>query len=116
MGRTVAELEVTMSYRELQDWADYYALEPWGERRADLRNGILCSLTANMNRDKKKKPEPFKATDFMPFESDESPPPEPPAARVEAAQPKRGARISGELLTQLFVRAAVDEKKREGKK
>jgi hypothetical protein len=32
-----------------------------------LRNGTLCALTANINRDSKSRPEPFTATDFMHF-------------------------------------------------
>ena len=34
--------------------------------RGDLRAGIIAATFANVNRDKKKKPTPFKATDFMP--------------------------------------------------
>lgn len=47
-------------------WAAYYELEPWGEVRGDLRAGIVASVIANVNRDPKKKGQPFKPTDFMP--------------------------------------------------
>ena len=47
-------------------WQAFDAIEPFGDRRADLRNGILAALLANIFRSKDapiKKPE-----DFMPFE------------------------------------------------
>ena len=53
----------------------YDQLEPFGERRADLRMAVLASLIANANRDPDKRREPFTPADFMPrFEA------EPPAA------------------------------------
>jgi len=42
----------------------YYSLEPWGERRADLRSGIVASTIANVNRPKGGKA--YKPQDFMP--------------------------------------------------
>lgn len=45
----------------------YHQLEPWGEERADLRAGIIASTLANINRDPKRHPEPYGATDFMPY-------------------------------------------------
>lgn len=44
----------------------YYSLEPWGPERADLNAGIIASMIANVNRDSKRRPEPFTAADFMP--------------------------------------------------
>lgn len=44
----------------------YASIEPFGEGRADLRMGILASLIANVNRDTKKKSEPFVPADFIP--------------------------------------------------
>lgn len=44
----------------------YYRLEPFGEHRSDLRMGILASIIANVNRDRKRKSSPFKAEDFIP--------------------------------------------------
>lgn len=55
-----------MPWDQLQSWQAYYAIEPWGEERADLRNGMLCALTLNIHRDRRKG-EDAKATDFMPF-------------------------------------------------
>lgn len=45
----------------------YYQVEPFGEFREELRNGTACALLANINRDEKKKPQPFSAADFMHF-------------------------------------------------
>lgn len=36
----------------------------WGEMKQDYRIGQLCSIQANINRDKKKKPQPYKPDDF----------------------------------------------------
>jgi hypothetical protein len=45
-------------------WLAYRLVEPWGEDRADLRIGYLTSLTANVHRDSKRKPQPFSPSDF----------------------------------------------------
>jgi hypothetical protein len=42
-------------------------IEPFGEVRGDLRAGIIASVVANVHRDGKKRPQPYSATDFMPF-------------------------------------------------
>lgn len=42
-------------------------MEPFGEFRAELRHGQRMSMTANMNRDRKETPEPYKPIDFMNF-------------------------------------------------
>ena len=47
------------------EWLAYFNIEPFGEMRAELRNGLLCSIIANTNRDPKKIPTPFKTIDFM---------------------------------------------------
>lgn len=53
-----------MSARELDEWAAYYSLEPWGEERADLRMGILAAVMANAWRGKNQ--QAYKPADFMP--------------------------------------------------
>lgn len=30
--------------QQIKEWMAYYAIDPWGEQRADLRNAILGSL------------------------------------------------------------------------
>lgn len=44
----------------------YASLEPFGEERADLRAGIICSVMANLQSDPKKRKKPFTPVDFMP--------------------------------------------------
>jgi|SRR5688500_10845477 len=63
---SVKQCQQEVSSREFIEWMAYYRLEPFGELRSDLRNGITASVIANVNRDKKRKPKPFKAEDFMP--------------------------------------------------
>jgi hypothetical protein len=48
----------------------FYALEPCGERLADLRHGIATSVLANINRDSKQRPIPFAPADFIWWGSD----------------------------------------------
>lgn len=43
----------------------YYALEPFGELVADQRHGIATAVLANLNRDPKRRPEPYRALDFI---------------------------------------------------
>ena len=40
-------------------------LEPFGDRWADLRSGIVASTIANVNRDPETKPDPFSPGDFI---------------------------------------------------
>jgi hypothetical protein len=70
-------LSVTMGvpFHEVRQWSAaeislyqvYYRMDPWGEERADLRNGMLLQQTANMHRDTKANPKPFEIYDFMPY-------------------------------------------------
>ena len=55
-----------MSAREFGEWMAFYALEPFGDNRADLRIGILAALTANIARDEKRRSEPYEVDDFIP--------------------------------------------------
>lgn len=52
---------------ELGQWAALNRLSPFGEYRADLRNAMLCALFANKNRDRQRRPSPFRLIDFMLF-------------------------------------------------
>ncbi len=74
MGCTVDELLGRVSSRELSEWMAYAQIEPFGEKRADLRAGIVASTMANIHRGKRK---PFNPEDFMPeFERQEKAPEE----------------------------------------
>lgn len=50
LGRTVAELEHTLSYNELIEWRAYFEETHFGELRADRRNAELLAMTFNVNR------------------------------------------------------------------
>lgn len=85
LGMTVEEMLDRMSHREYRDWQEFYALEPFGDERADLRAGIVASVIANVNRDAKKHPEPFAPGDFMPFYEKPAPSPAELAHKIRAA-------------------------------
>lgn len=101
LGRTVEELLDSISWEELNDWARFDAVDPIGERRADMRSAQQCALMANINRDAKRRPEPFQVSDFMPFEK-------------LVAQPAKdeGAKIDPALIQWLFVKARENGKQR----
>jgi len=77
----VDALLARLSSTQISEWMAYYALDPFGEERADLRAAMIMSLIANVNRDAEKKREPYTAEDFMPRFG--QPPPEPAAAPWE---------------------------------
>lgn len=54
MGCTVRELQARMDSAEFTDWQVYDAIDPIGERRADMRMALLCQLIANIHRDPKR--------------------------------------------------------------
>ncbi len=66
LGMPVGELLNRISSQELTEWMAYYALEPFGEERADLRAGIVASTVANTARDPKKRARPYRPQEFMP--------------------------------------------------
>lgn len=51
-GRTVEELNETMTVDEFLTWAAYMTIEPFGDDRADWRNAMSLAMQANMNRKK----------------------------------------------------------------
>lgn len=69
LGKSVTEIEQTMTSREIGEWMAYFRNHPWGEERADMRAGTIASTIANVNRDPNKG-RPFTPKDFMPFERD----------------------------------------------
>lgn len=70
-GRGVAEMLRHIDSSELSEWIAYDQLE--GIPNSWLQHGNLCALIANMMRDEKKRPKPFKPSDFMPsFEEEET--------------------------------------------
>lgn len=72
----MGELKQRMGYSEFVEWLAYYQVEPFGEARQDLRNAMLLSMFANINRDPKKRANAFVVSDFMPkfWETEEEKP------------------------------------------
>ena len=68
-------------FHEVREWSAatimlyqcYYRMAPWGEERADIRNAMSMSQTANMHRDSSKTPKPYEIDDFMPFREKQEP-------------------------------------------
>lgn len=65
MGIPVGEMLARMTSSELAEYMTYDRIDPFGEQRADLRAGIVASVTANHSMSPPKTP--TKATDYMPF-------------------------------------------------
>ncbi len=64
LGKTVGEIERTMSAFELREWMSYAAMEPWGDTRADMRAAVIArevrmSFTTGSRR--------YSLLDFMPI-------------------------------------------------
>ena len=50
---------------QLFEWAQYDLIEPFGEWRDDWRSAEIVTMLANVNRDTKKRKQPYKTTDFL---------------------------------------------------
>lgn len=66
LGYTIEEVVERMSDDELAFWRAKFAVEMSPTKADWIRHASSQSLFANANRDKKKKSDPFKPTDFMP--------------------------------------------------
>ena len=64
---TVRQLLSQIDSAELTEWMAYSTLEPFGESVADYRHGIAVAALANVNRDHKRRREPFVPEDFIPW-------------------------------------------------
>ena len=58
---------------QINDWIEFDRVEGFGEHRAELRNGLLCSLLANINSDSKTRERAFVPDDFMFFSGPQKP-------------------------------------------
>lgn len=54
-----------MTAREFTEWQEYCVVEPFLADRTELMLAQLTSLMANVNRDSKKRRDPYTAADFM---------------------------------------------------
>jgi hypothetical protein len=61
-----------LSARQFREWMTFYAVDPFGDQRADLRMGVLAAAMSNRWRGKNE--EPMKPIDFMPFNRTEQTP------------------------------------------
>ena len=48
------------------EWMAFFSLEPFGNETENWRTGVVASTIANVNRNPKRKPDPYKPKDFMP--------------------------------------------------
>lgn len=59
---------------QLGEWLALYLIDPWGAERGDLQAAIVAKTIANVNRDPKKRPAPYRNRDFMAYLEPEPPP------------------------------------------
>ncbi len=52
LGLSVTEIEQTFAAREVEEWHEYYAREPWGAWRDNVHAAQICALLFNINRAK----------------------------------------------------------------
>ena len=63
LGRTVEELQQTMTADEFIEWCAFYQIEPWGFEMANWRAALVSMTVANFSGRVKK---PLKIGDFLP--------------------------------------------------
>lgn len=63
LGKTVNELLSTLDSVELTYWRAYYRIDPFGQDRNDLANGIVAATVANCHRSRNT--DAYKASQFM---------------------------------------------------
>ena len=59
MGRTVQELEYSMSSVEFSQWLAFYDLEPFGPQAEGLQLGIIAALINNITSKNQRQPSDF---------------------------------------------------------
>ena len=64
LGRSLRETQEAVDAEEYKLWVAYDKIEPFGDRRADLRTATIAAILANQNRKRGQKP--FTHEDFMP--------------------------------------------------
>ena len=81
LGKTVGEIERTMSERELRDWLRFTMLRPLPDQLADIHVAMLCSIAANLMRNPADSPIPVEA--FFVLRDPEPPKPAPQQSEAE---------------------------------
>jgi len=54
-----------MPYADYLELQEFYAVEPWGVAVHDAMQAHMASIVANVNRDARKHPEPYKLSEFL---------------------------------------------------
>ena len=81
-----------LSGTQLREWEVYYQTKPFGSQLGFYQSGIIASVLANVNRDSKRTPTPFKHEDFIP-----------PAYRMDKPK-KQGIEVMKALLDGISVK------------
>lgn len=68
MGYPLSVLKRVMTWAEFIGWMQFYAQEPFDDRRGDRASAEIATVFANAHRDRSARPQPFHPRDFMPFE------------------------------------------------
>jgi len=63
LGRTVQELDNTMTSTELSYWLAFYGLHPFGSERDNIHSAVIAATVANTSRSRSQPP--YSAEDFM---------------------------------------------------
>lgn len=80
LGRFVSEL-AEMSSLEYTHWVALAGLEPIGPQRGDWQAAQVTAMLANVNRDARQHPQPYRVRDFLLWDE----PPEMSDDQIEAA-------------------------------
>lgn len=63
LGRTVEELQASITGEEFANWCAFYSLEPWGYWADTWRMAVIATTTANYSGNIRK---PVEIADFIP--------------------------------------------------
>jgi hypothetical protein len=85
MGCSVREAMARVDSYEFTEWLAFDRLEPIGQGRTNLILAGLSAMTANINRDREARPEPFEVEDFIPYHVRTPRPPPREATPAEVA-------------------------------
>jgi hypothetical protein len=82
LGMSVRRCQQEISSAEFGEWIAFYSIEPFGDRYADLRAGVVASTVANVNRGKDTPP--FSPLSLIPWAQEPKDDTPPPAEAVAA--------------------------------
>jgi hypothetical protein len=85
LGKLPGEID-QMPYADFLEFMAFYEIEPWGLAVQDAMQANAVQVLANVNRDAKQRPEPYRIKDFLLFAPPEAPKAEPTVDGKTAAQ------------------------------